>query len=247
MLWLLSFLFIPSCFGINKVESNSKPIDHVIWDELLKKHINDDGLVNYKGFMQDSLQLKSYLKLLSKNHPNDANWSNDEQLAYWLNAYNAFTIKLILDYYPVKSIKDIAGAIPFINSSWDLKFIQIENETYDLNNIEHGIIRNQFNEPRIHFALVCAAVSCPPLRNEAYQAEKLEKQLQNQAYRFINDSSKNKITPEQAQLSKIFSWYKGDFTHQKSLLEYLNLHSEIKLTKDTEINYLDYDWQLNEI
>ena len=232
---------LSSCFAIDKIESESKPIDHSIWNNLLNKHVDEKGLVNYRGFIADSLLLNEYLSLVSVNHPNDKNWETNEQLAYWINAYNAFTVRLIIRNYPTKSIKEIAGEIPFINSSWDIKFIKIENQVYDLNNIEHGIIREHFEEPKIHFALVCAAAACPSLRNEAYMPEKLQNQLTEQAKIFINKISANKL-----ELSKIFMWYKGDFTHQTSLIEFLNLYSEIKIEEKASIDYLDYNWTLNE-
>ena len=107
---------------------------------------------------------------LRKGHPNDKHWTETEQLAYWINAYNAFTVELILDHYPVASIRDIKEGVPFINSVWDIDFIKIEGKTYSLNDIEHRILRREFDEPRIHFAIVCASISCPKLRNEAFEA-----------------------------------------------------------------------------
>lgn len=247
-------LFLPfvlllsvSACAVAKVNSDSKPITHEIWDGLLKKHVDDKGMVNYAAIQKDSNALNKYLDLLSKNHPNDKNWSKDQQLAYWINAYNAFTVKLIIRHYPLNSIKDIGSSIkiPFVNTPWDVKFIHIEDETYDLNNLEHGIIRKQFEEPRIHFALVCAAVSCPRLRNEAFTAEKLDKQLEAEAKYFVNNPNKNKITAESAQLSKLFSWYKGDFTKKMSLVEYINQYSTVKISEKTDIDHLDYFWELN--
>lgn len=244
------FIFIVitflGCFGFNPVNSNSRPIKHELWNDLVTKYVDDKGWVNYQGFIKDSLLLNKYLQIVKSNHPNQKNWSNHEQLAYWINAYNAFTIQLIIRNYPVKSIKDIAGSIPFINSPWDLKFIKIEGETYDLNNIEHNIIRKQFDEPRIHFALVCAAKSCPSLLNEAYTAQRLNEQLSTQAKKFIQHTEKNIITQHEVKLSRIFSWYKGDFTHQTSLIGFLNLYAEIKINPEAKITYLDYNWQLNE-
>lgn len=205
-------------------------------------------MVNYKGFANDKAELTTYLNTLSKNPP-ATNWSKAEQLAYWINAYNAYTIQLILNHYPVKSIKDIGSKIkiPFVNTPWDIKFIKIGNETYDLNNIEHGIIRKQFNEPRIHFALVCAAKSCPRLRNEAFEASRLNAQLDDQAVDFLNSPGKNSITPKQASLSKILDWYGGDFKKQGlSVKDVVNKYSKTKITDDTKISYQTYDWSLNE-
>ncbi len=246
-LFFLGWAFLSSCIGIPSVDSDSQPIDHSAWNELLKKHVDNEGLVNYQGFIKDKGVFQSYLDLLSQNHPNSSNWSKDEQLAYWINAYNAFTIKLIIDYYPVQSIKDIAGSIPFVNSPWDVKFIEIEGETYDLNNIEHGIIRKQFQEPRIHFALVCAAVSCPKLRNEAYVAERLDDQLEDQAIGFFNNPAKNKIESNRAEVSKLLSWYGGDFKiGNQTKIDYINRYSKVKLNDEAKLDFMDYDWNLNE-
>lgn len=224
-------------------------MSHSTWDALLKKHVDDQGMVNYKGMMRDSTELKKYLNLLSKNHPNEKNWTKEERLAYWINAYNAFTVKLIINHYPVESIKDIGSSIniPFVSTPWDIKFIQIEGETYDLNNLEHGIIRKEFEEPRIHFALVCAAMSCPRLRNEAFTAEKLDAQLEAEATYFFNNPKKNKISADRVQLSKLLDWYWGDFKGTaKSRVEYVNRYSKTKANADAKVEYVDYSWKLNE-
>jgi hypothetical protein len=228
--------------------SAQNPVSHQIFDELLLKYVDNDGLVNYKGLLNDRAKLKSYLRLLEGNEPNEL-WSKNEQLAYWINAYNAFTIELILRNYPIKSINDIGALIkiPFINSPWDIKFINIGEEEKDLNNIEHGIIRKKFDEPRIHFALVCAAVSCPKLQNRAYLAETLDEQLTNAAKEFLSTPTKNEIkSSSEAELSKLFSWYRGDFTKKTSLEEYLSQYSTIKLNNNANIRFKDYNWALNE-
>ena len=245
-MFLALVLFTSSCINVNKVHSDSKPIDHNIWNGILKDYVDDIGAVNYQEIQKDSLRLNQYLKVVSSNHPNDKNWSKNEQLAYWINAYNAFTVHLIIRNYPTESIREIAGSIPFINSAWDYEFIIIENHLYDLNDIEHGIIREYYPEPRTHFALVCAAKSCPILRNESYEPETLQEQLQEQAVDFINDKSKNTISNEVSEISKIFMWYNGDFNENMELWEYLNKYSSIKLNETSEIDYVDYDWQLND-
>lgn len=239
---LAALLLAQSC-KVKDYASEARPITHELWDSLLRTHVNEQGLVNYRGFIQDSVRLNRYLELLSKNHPNDKHWSRKEQLAYWINVYNAFTVKLIVDYYPTASIKDIKSGIPFINTVWDIKFIKIENATYDLNNIEHGIIRPKFKDPRIHMAVNCASISCPKLQNRAYTADKLDEQLDDAARDFLSDTGKNILTSEKAELSKIFSWYSGDFD---SVRDFVNKYSATKISKTTKIEYLDYDWGLNE-
>ncbi len=244
---ILAILFTSFYSCVSGVtDSDSKPISHDIWDNLLKKHVSDDGIVNYQGFIADSLELNEYIAMLSNNHPNDKNWNDNEQQAYWINAYNAFTVQLIIRNYPVKSIKDLGGGIYKVNTSWDIQFIHIEDQTYDLNNIEHGILRKKWSEPRVHFAVNCASVSCPRLRNEAFTAQLLDRQLDKAAIDFINNSSKNYISEESAELSRIFKWFKGDFTENTTLIEFINQFSNIKLNDDTKIEFKEYNWNLNE-
>lgn len=233
------------CYFITLACFSQKAPSHQPWDNLLKKYVNASGMVNYKGFQKDKTSFDAYLKLLSDNAP-QSGWSQNDQKAFWINAYNAFTVSLILQKYPVKSIKDIAGKLYKINTPWDIKFITIGGKSYDLNNIEHGILRKKFDDPRIHFALVCAAKSCPRLRNEAYIGTKLDAQLEDAGKEFLNDKSKNNITAAKAELSKYFSWYKGDFTKKGTLADFINKYSQTKITADTKISSLDYNWSLNE-
>ncbi len=225
-----------------------KEISHQEFDELLQTHVDKNGLVDYKGLSQDRDKLTSYLSLLENNAPKSS-WTYNQKLAYWINAYNAFTLELILKYYPISSIKDIGSAIkiPFVNTPWDIKFINIGDKELDLNNIEHGIIRKEFDEPRIHFALVCAAISCPKLQNSAYLPEKLNAQLEKAAKEFLSDPAKNEIkSADEAELSKLFNWYGGDFKKKTSLIGYLNKYAPTQLDSDADIKWKDYDWALNE-
>ena len=236
------------------------PIEHTIWDGLLKKHVSPEGDVNYKGFIEDKAILDSYLTLLSDNAPNKKTWTKDQQLAYWINAYNAFTVKLIVEYYPVTSIKDIKKGVPFVNTVWDMKFFTIGGAEMDLNEIEHDIIRTQFKEPRIHFAVNCASYSCPHLRNEAFTAERLEEQLADQTRYFFADKRKNDLsTAESIQLSSILKWYSTDFTNagwwsrlfggdkrDDNLIKFIQPYTDVPITKKTKIEFLAYDWSLNE-
>ncbi len=250
-----SFIFLGSFFlnFSNRSEPlissfDTKPISHDIFNALLQKHVDaSTGMVNYKGFIADSAKLNSYFKLLEANPPTNSTWTKPEQLAYWINAYNAYTLRLMIRNYPLKSIKDLGGKVPFVNSIWDYKFITIGNKKYDLNNIEHSIIRKQFpDEPRIHFAVNCASFSCPILRNEAYTAAKIDQQLQDQASKFINDGIRNKISVDKPQLSKIFLWYKTDFTKKMTLTAFINQFSKTKISPKATISHLDYLWSLNE-
>nr|WP_240737297.1 DUF547 domain-containing protein [Hymenobacter metallicola] len=222
-------------------------IDHSAFDKLLKKHVNAKGLVDYKGWKADQNAFNQYLNLLSKNPP-AASWSKAEQMAYWINAYNAYTIRLILDHYPVQSIKDIGSKIkiPFVTTPWAAKFFSIGGTKMSLDNIEHGTLRKNYDDPRIHFALVCASLSCPRLRNEAYTAAKLDSQLDDQGRDFLNDPGKNKPGKATAQLSKYFDWYKGDWTSNgQTVVGWVNKYAATKMDNATKVTYLDYNWQLN--
>jgi len=224
------------------------PIDHGAYDRLLTKHVSAKGLVDYKGFKADEKEFNAYLALLSKTPP-AATWTKPEQMAYWINAYNAFTIRLVLDHYPVKSIKDIGSKIkiPFVTTPWAISFFSIGGKKMSLDNIEHGTLRKQYNDPRIHFALVCASYSCPRLRNEAYTAAKLESQLDDQGRDFLNNPAKNKVGKDAAQLSKYFDWYKGDWTKNgQTVASWVNKYSTTKLDAGAKVSYLDYNWSLNE-
>jgi len=230
------------------VPVTSAAVDHSAFNKLLKKHVDANGLVNYKGFKADEKAFDQYLDMLSKSPP-ATSWSKAEQMAYWINAYNAYTIRLILNHYPVQSIKDIGSKIkiPFVTTPWAAKFFSIGGEKTSLDNIEHGILRKKFDDPRIHFALVCASLSCPRLRNEAYTADKLEKQLDDQGRDFLNTPSKNKVGKSAAQLSKYFDWYKGDWDKNgKSVAQWVNRYASIKMDPKATITYLDYNWKLNE-
>ena len=210
----------------------------------MQKHVNPDGWVNYDGFIKDSLQLNNYLQQIESNYPNEKNWSREQILAYWINAYNAYTVQIVIRNYPVASIKDIKPGVAFLNSVWDIKFITIEGEQLDLNNIEHNILR-KMNEPRIHFAVNCASYSCPKLLNTAYEAATIDNQLNQQAIDFINDPKRNVITAEKADVSSIFNWFTGDFTNDGSLKDFLNKYSKVPIAENTGINFLEYNWNLN--
>lgn len=245
-LFSIAALLFSCCHSFK--ETGTKPPSHESWDKLLKKYVTEQGLVDYKNFVNDTAELNNYLALLENNPPDENTWAKEDQIAYWINAYNASTVKLILMHYPVESINDIGPKvqIPLVNSPFDIKFIQIGKEKMDLNNIEHGQLRKKFNEPRIHFALNCASMSCPVLRREAYNADKLNEQLHDQAKTFINDTTRNKITADHVRISKVFSWFEGDFTKDSSLVDFLNRYSNVTIDQNAKIDYLDYDWSLND-
>ncbi|MEK6153360.1 DUF547 domain-containing protein [Flavobacteriaceae bacterium 3-367] len=211
--------------------------DHSAWNELLKTYVNVNGDVDYGSFKADRAKLQVYLDALAANLP-DESWTREQVLAYWINAYNAFTIKLIIDNYPIKSIKDI-------KDPWGTRFFKLGDKWYNLGEIEHKILR-KMDEPRIHFAINCASYSCPRLLNEAYTPSRLEAQLQAMTIDFVNDTKRNRISTSSAQLSNIFKWYKKDFTTGTSLIDYIKAYTNIAVGKQTKITYLKYDWSLNE-
>ncbi|CAH8285069.1 uncharacterized protein DUF547 [Mariniflexile fucanivorans] len=216
---------------------NSQNFNHSPWNTLLQKHVSTDGHVNYKTFKSDNKALGNYIKSLGAHTPQDY-WTKEENLAYWINAYNALTIDLILRNYPIKSIKDI-------KNPWGQKLWQLGDTWYNLSDIEHEILR-KMDEPRIHFAIVCASVSCPKLSNEAYSSKNLNHQLTKATKDFLSDSSRNFISKDTLELSKIFQWFSKDFKQNGDLIDFLNLYTNFQISAKAKLNYKDYNWNLNE-
>ena len=220
---------------------SSNPPSHQAWTQLLQKHVNDQGHVDYKGFIKDKDQLVAYTDQLSQNPPAE-NWTENEKKAYLINTYNAFTVLLIVNNYPVESIKDIGG---LLSSPFGKKFIKLGNDTYSLNDVEKGMLL-KMGDARAHFAVNCASFSCPKLENEAFVPAQLDQQL-DQASRHFLQSDKNKISENSLQLSKIFKWYSSDFEeYSGSVINFINNYTDKEIASDPTIDYLDYDWSLNE-
>lgn len=213
-------------------------VDHTAWDKILKMYVDANGDVNYKGLKDNREELKKYLKYLSAMQPND-DWSVQELLAFYINVYNAYTVDLIIENYPVKSIKDINGA-------WTKAIVPIGDRILSLGGIENGVLR-KMNEPRIHFAINCASVSCPKLQDEAYTAAKINEQLEKATREFIN-SEKNQISENSLKLSSIFDWYKRDYVinGNESVIDFINPYTDITINQNATIDYLHYNWNLNE-
>ncbi|MEJ2584173.1 MAG: DUF547 domain-containing protein [Robiginitalea sp.] len=213
------------------------PPSHKVWDQLLKKYVSPDGWVDYRGFDEDREALISYLEILGDHSPT-ALWGRETVLAYYINLYNAATVLLILEHYPLESIRDIPRP-------WGKKRIQIGDQRYSLGEIEHEILR-KMGDPRIHFAINCASLSCPKLLAQAYAEETLESQLEEVARGFINDPSRNDFSGEKPRLSRIFKWYRKDFTTRKtSLIDFLNRYLPVPLPAKAQVSYLPYNWALN--
>ncbi|MEM9663746.1 MAG: DUF547 domain-containing protein [Bacteroidota bacterium] len=232
--------------------------NHGLFDAVLQAHVTD-GYVDYAG-LQASDALTPYLAQLAATDPSAL--SREGQLAFWMNAYNALTLKLVVDNYPTASIlrlspvgiRGIPFVIPRVNSPFEVKVGEVGGQVRTLDEIEHDIIRPQFNEPRIHFAIVCAAVSCPPLRSEAYVADRLDEQLEDQARIFLNNPDKNRIPAREnkVEVSKIFKWFKEDFGDSDQALQaFLAPYFEGEVAAGLregayDVGYTSYDWSLND-
>ncbi len=203
----------------------------------MQEHVTETGAVDYQGFLERKSDLEAYLDYLGDHKPG-SEASRYEVLAFYINLYNAATVHLILEHYPLKSIKDI-------KNPWGESRIRLGGDQISLNKIEHGILR-KMNEARIHFAINCASESCPKLRNRAFTAKGMELELQQAAMDFINDQSKNRISEDDLLLSAIFKWYRGDFMQKRSLVAYIQPFTKTEIRETARISYLPYDWSLNE-
>ena len=210
-----------------------------IFNNLLQEHVTKDGFVDYTSF--NKKKLKSYLSYLEKTSPK-VTWSENKQKAFWINAYNAYTIKKVLENELPLSIMDITENS---KTAWKIPFAKVGGKTYTLDYIEHEILRKKLFDPRIHVGINCAANSCPKLENVAFTEENIEATLESLMKTFVNDSTKNKITENKIQISSIFDWFEQDFTKNSTLIEYLNTYSKTTINKKIAIHYLKYDWSLN--
>jgi hypothetical protein len=232
-------------------------VNNAVFSDLLRAHVQD-GVVDY-GKMKEDPRLGAYLAGLASVDPGSIN-DPHEQLAFWINLYNATTLKLICDHYPVGSINDlhtgglIIGTV-IKSTAWDRKIVRVKGQVLTLNDVEHVIIRPQFKDPRAHFALVCASKSCPPLRGEAYEGSRLGDQLDDQARVFLADTFRNAFdaATRTAEISKIFSWYDEDFGGTErdvlmTLAPYLAAPVRTSILADPSawtVEFKDYDWSLN--
>lgn len=241
--------------------------DHGIWDRLLRAHVTliaegHASRVDYRGMAADRDRLTAYLSSLSSvtRVTFDA-WPKHEQLAFLINAYNAFTVELILTKYPgLRSIKELGW---FLQTPWQKRFIPLLGETVSLDDIEHGMIRRsgRYDEPRIHFALNCASVGCPALRDAAYTGTRLDTQLDDAARSFLSDRSRNRLTGGVLEVSSIFKWYREDFERGwggfHSLRQFFAAYAQaldfgpgdLQKLRDGSlpIEFLSYDWRLNDV
>lgn len=239
--------------------------DHSGWDALLKQHVialrgGQATQVNYAGLKANRKSLEHYLRSTSRISQSDFDqWGTASQLAFLINVYNAWTVELVLSGDPaIASIKELGS---FLQSPWKKRFIPLLGETRSLDDIEHGLIRGsaRYNDPRIHFAVNCASIGCPALRPEAYEADRLNAQLEDATEQFLSDRLRNRLEAGELKVSSIFKWYREDFQKGWRGIERLeqffayyrqplglNANAVHRLTAgELALDFLDYDWRLN--
>lgn len=225
---------------------------HALIDKVLKQRVDKDAQVDYRALKRDRTDLDTWLKNAAAVSQRDFNaWTEPQQLAYLINLYNAGTLRMIVDNYPIASIKKIGN---LFKGPWDQKVVQLFGKTVTIGHIEHDLLRKKYNEPAIHFAIVCAAEGCPPLRAEAYTPDKLKAQLDDQGRIFLGQRAKNRVdlANQTLHLSPIFKWFDGDFekksgTVKKFVTGYFPEGYRSRLNAGKfKIRYTDYDWSLNE-
>ncbi len=253
--------------------ADSRLFPYTVYGELLKTYVDDAGMVNYRGLKDNRKALDEFILSMSRlNSKTYDEWAAAEKIAFWINAYNALTLKVIADHYPIKasffkSFVYPSNSIRQIPGVWDKITFSVLGKDITLDGIEHEILRRQFDEPRIHMALVCAAMGCPPLRNEPYTGAKLDSQLDDQAARFLKNPDKFRIDRDNRKvyLSPIFEWFGQDFVKNygrgkefpsfpekdKAVLNFISRYVEPTdqeyLSKGGfSLEYLKYDWSLNE-
>jgi hypothetical protein len=220
-------------------------VDHSLFASLLSRHVKD-GVVDYKGVKDDEAILDRYLDALAAVDPEPL--SPDDQFAFYVNAYNAWTIKLILSRYPdIRSIKDLGS---LFSSPWKKNIARIDGNLMTLDQIEHDILRKRFKDPRVHFAVNCASKSCPPLQGEPFAGSLLNDQLNQAARAFINAPRFNRLEGDTLWVSKIFDWFPEDFDGDVIgyFIKFADLPMRNQLEKNKariKLKYLDYDWSLN--
>jgi hypothetical protein len=220
-------------------------VDHAVFGELLGKYVKN-GRVDYAGFKAEESKLEQYLAFLEKIDPETL--GRNEQYAFYINAYNAWTIKLVLTGYPgLTSIKDL-GSI--LQSPWSKEFVRVNGKTLTLDDIEQRVLRPRFKDPRVHFAINCASKSCPPLGSEPYLGATLDAQLDRVTRDFVNASANYRLDGDTLWISSIFKWYSEDFDNDP--VGYYLRYAEPSLKsallekgKRLKVKYLDYDWSLN--
>lgn len=261
----IKHLFLVVAMLISQAAFAQFDSQYTAWDGLVKKHVkwlpdNKQSRVDYAGFKADRAELKKVLDAMTAVSKVDFDaWPKPERMAFLINAYNAFTVELILTQYPdLKSIKDLGS---FVSSPWKKKFFKLLGEERFLDWIEHEQLRPNYAEPRVHAAVNCASIGCPALRNEAFTAAKLEAQLEDGMQRFMGDRTRNRVQNGRLEVSSIFKWFREDFEkghrgfakvedvfarYAPQLTDDAGDQAKLK-AKSLAVNFLDYDWSLNAV
>lgn len=232
-------------YGPQPLHAFGEAVDHRIYAALLQQYV-DDGVVDYRGLKIEEARLDRYLEYLAGIQPDTL--TGKERFAFFANAYNAWTLKLILEHYPgIRSIKD-AGSL--WRSPWKKKIARIDGRLLTLDDIEHDILRPQFGDPRVHFAVNCASKGCPPLWGEPFSGKTLDRQLDQVTRAFINDPARYRLDGNTLYVSRIFKWFAEDFNDDP--IGFFQQYAENGLRMELErrakvlrVKYLDYDWSLN--
>lgn len=224
---------------VDVIEDAIVAFSHEKFDELLMQHVDAVGDVDYVAFVEDTTQLKTYLDYLAVNEP-ETTWSANKKMAYWINLYNAFTIYTILQEYPVNSILDIDNGMV-----WTQRMATVGDTAYTLDQIEKERLLATFNEPRVHFAVNCAAVSCPPLQNKAWTESNIQQYYTNATRDFINNTDYNYVSMDSLAVSKIFDWYAADFGGASNLVGYFQQYADSTIADSAVVTFQNYDWDLN--
>ncbi len=247
---IFCMIMAPSLFAFDQ--------SHQLFDDVLSSYVKD-GKVNYKGLKENPAKLQQYIEQLSSVSAAELEpWSKNEKLAYWINAYNAFTLKVIIDYYPVKSIKKIKGG-----KVWDKVKFKVGGKDQTLNDIEHKRLRAEFKEPLIHFAINCASIGCPVLSSEAYKAANLYEHLKKSAKGLLKNREQFRIDYQSKKIyfSKIFKWFREDFNKFREVTNYKKANGIVSFAvkylpkargnfiknNKLDVKFLSYDWNLNEL
>ena len=216
--------------------SNAQTIDYKPFDEFLKKHVSDKGVVDYDKVLKNMDQINLITSNFSKISPNKS-WTENEIKTFWINVYNINVIKLLAENYPLKSIT-------YIREPFQMNFISFDGEKISLDHIVNEILK-PLKDPRVHFVLYNTAVSSPTLRNSAYSSEKLNDDLNVATNLYINDITKNNITAKRCSLSKIFEWNITDFKNKNNIISFINDYSRVTIDEDAKISFMEYNWSLN--
>ncbi len=235
-------------------ETNPATIDYADWGDFLSRHLQTTpsgvNVIDYGAVTQEDRAALAALIARLEAVP-ISTYSREEQLAYWINLYNAATVQVVLDHYPVETIRDIdiSGGL-FSDGPWDAELLTVEGETLTLNDIEHRILRPIWMDPRIHYAVNCASIGCPNLRPEPFRGETVEAVLDQAARDYLSDPRGLKIDMDRIIVSKIYDWFFEDFSKQDMrLLDHLTLYVDPALVDQVnrigEVHGTHYDWQLN--